>query len=101
MKLAHYKATAPTVLHHADAVSGDFVGIDHLGNNARGVIFVPEGYVSDAALSDSMTFNNASLIESQFTWVIKQSSSTTRANVFSAVAGNSAGTRTCSNGYSE
>jgi len=38
--------------------SGDFVGLD-----ATGVPFiaVPQGYVSGAALSDSMTFNNATL----------------------------------------
>jgi VPDSG-CTERM motif len=35
--------------------SGDFVGIAVIG----GFIFVPQGYVSGAALSDSMTFNNA------------------------------------------
>jgi protein with PEP-CTERM/exosortase system signal len=35
--------------------SGDFVGINAL----IGFLFVPEGYVSGAALSDSMTFNNA------------------------------------------
>jgi hypothetical protein len=35
--------------------SGDFVGI----NNFLGDIFVPAGYVSNTALSDSMTFNNA------------------------------------------
>jgi hypothetical protein len=35
--------------------SGDLVGI----NGFLGFLFVPEGYVSVAALSDSMTFNNA------------------------------------------
>ena len=35
--------------------SGDFVSI----NNSIGDIFLPVGYVSNAALSDSMTFNNA------------------------------------------
>lgn len=35
--------------------SGNFVGIDGSGD----VIFVPQGYVSGAALSDTMTFNNA------------------------------------------
>jgi hypothetical protein len=35
--------------------SGDFVGINAL----IGFLFVPEGYVSGAALSNSMTFNNA------------------------------------------
>ncbi len=35
--------------------SGDLVGI----NGFLGFLFVPVGYVSGAALSDSMTFNNA------------------------------------------
>jgi hypothetical protein len=35
--------------------SGDLVGI----NGFLGFLFVPEAYVSNAALSDSMTFNNA------------------------------------------
>ena len=35
--------------------SGDFVGI----NDSFGNIFVPAGYVSNTALSNSMTFNNA------------------------------------------
>ena len=46
----------------ASSGSGDFVGIqvfnfDGVGPN--GILFVPQGYVSGAALSDSMTFNNA------------------------------------------
>ena len=40
----------------ANTSSGDFVGI-----NIPGGLFVPNGYVSGAALSDSMTFNNATL----------------------------------------
>ena len=39
----------------ASTSSGDFVGITQL---LGGVLFVPQGYVSGAALSDSMTFNN-------------------------------------------
>ena len=38
----------------ANTSSGDFVGI-----NIPGGLFVPNGYVSGAALSDSMTVNNA------------------------------------------
>ena len=38
----------------ANTSSGDFVGI-----NSPVGLFVPNGYVSGAALSDSMTFNNA------------------------------------------
>ena len=38
-----------------DAGSGDLVGI----SIDQGLLFVPQGYVSNAALSDSMTFNNA------------------------------------------
>jgi hypothetical protein len=40
--------------------SGDFVGIDATANPLP-FIAVPQGYVSGAALSDSMTFNNATL----------------------------------------
>ena len=40
----------------ASTSSGDFVGITQL---LGGVLFVPQGYVSGAALSDSMTFNKA------------------------------------------
>jgi hypothetical protein len=47
----------------ADTGSGDFVGIHILnvldGNVPNGLLVVPQGYVSGAALSDSMTFNNA------------------------------------------
>jgi hypothetical protein len=39
-----------------DAASGDFVGITQ---SMGGLLFVPQGYASGAALSDSMTFNNA------------------------------------------
>jgi hypothetical protein len=42
-------------LFFANTSSGDFVGI----NDFTGFIFVPRDYVSGAALSDSMTFNNA------------------------------------------
>jgi hypothetical protein len=38
-----------------DAGSGDLVGI----SIDQGLLFVPHGYVSNAALADSMTFNNA------------------------------------------
>ena len=41
----------------ADTSSGDFVGM----RGGLGNLFVPQGYVSGAALSDSMTFNNATL----------------------------------------
>jgi hypothetical protein len=37
--------------------SGDYVGIS--GTTTLPVLFVPQGYVSNAALSNSMTFNNA------------------------------------------
>ena len=40
--------------------SGDFVGINQSSRDGvSGVLLVPQGYVSGAALSDSMTFNNA------------------------------------------
>jgi hypothetical protein len=42
-------------LFSANTGSGDFVGI----NVPLGLLFVPQGYVSGSALSDSMTFNNA------------------------------------------
>jgi protein with PEP-CTERM/exosortase system signal len=42
-------------LFAANTSSGDFVGINAL----NGFIFVPRDYVSGAALSDSMTFDNA------------------------------------------
>jgi protein with PEP-CTERM/exosortase system signal len=50
--------------------SGDFVGIN---NSPLGDIFVPQGYVSDTALSDSMTFNSATfaslgLTPGTYTW---------------------------------
>ena len=38
--------------------SGDFVGINQ-SSGVSGILLVPQGYVSGAALSDSMTFNNA------------------------------------------
>jgi hypothetical protein len=38
----------------ANTSSGDFVGIE----SGFGDVFVPQGYVSGHALSDSMTFNN-------------------------------------------
>jgi hypothetical protein len=41
----------------ANTASGDHVGMDPPG----GVIDVPQGYVSGAALSDTMTFNNVTL----------------------------------------
>ena len=41
----------------ANTGSGDFVGI--FGGSGLPVLLVPLGYVSNAALSDSMTFNNA------------------------------------------
>jgi hypothetical protein len=52
--------TGPTSFGSGDAFeantnSGDFVGIFGLTGN----IDVPQGYVSDTPLSDSMTFNNA------------------------------------------
>ena len=40
----------------ANTGNGDFVGIQGV---VGGRLFVPQGYVSGAALSDSMTFNNA------------------------------------------
>ena len=46
----------------ADTGRGDSVGIrinPFDGNVPNGLLFVPQGYVSGAALSDSMTFNNA------------------------------------------
>ena len=47
----------------ASSGSGDFVGIHILfvldGSGPNGLLVVPQGYVSGAALSDSMTFNNA------------------------------------------
>jgi len=40
-----------------DTGSGDFVGIS--GGTMLTFLLVPQGYMSGAALSDSMTFNNA------------------------------------------
>ena len=45
-------------LRSANTGSGDFVGIQVLWDG-HGILIVPQGYVSGAALSDSMTFNNA------------------------------------------
>jgi VPDSG-CTERM motif len=52
--------------------SGDFVGIDATANPLP-FIAVPQGYVSGSALSDSMTFNNATfaslgVIPGTYTW---------------------------------
>jgi hypothetical protein len=44
--------------HLADTGSGDFVGIS---GTPGGFFGVPQGYVSGNALTDSMTFNNATL----------------------------------------
>ena len=46
----------------ASSGSGDFVGIKVFNFNGvgpNGLLLVPQGYVSGAALSDSMTYNNA------------------------------------------
>jgi hypothetical protein len=45
----------------ADTGSGDLVGINLFDvlEGVNGLLFLPQGYVSGAALSDSMTFNNA------------------------------------------
>jgi hypothetical protein len=45
----------------ADTGSGDLVGINVFDvlDGINGLLFLPQGYVSGAALSDSMTFNNA------------------------------------------
>jgi hypothetical protein len=56
----YFGFTGPTSFGSGDVFlpntgSGDLVGI----NGFLGFLFVPEGYVSNAALSDSMTFNNA------------------------------------------
>ena len=60
--------TGPTSFGGAGSVapassgSGDFVGINVFnfdGVGPNGLLIVPQGYVSGAALSDSMTFNNA------------------------------------------
>ena len=46
-------------MYFANSGSGDFVGIKCLTAGPNGLLIVPQGYVSGAALSDSMTFNNA------------------------------------------
>ena len=56
----YFGFTGPTSFGSGDVFlpntgSGDLVGI----NGFLGFLFVPVGYVSGAALSDSMTFNNA------------------------------------------
>ena len=63
--------TGPTsfgsgLVKFASSGSGDFVGIHILnvpdGSGPNGLLVVPQGYVSGAALSDSMTFNNATFV---------------------------------------
>jgi hypothetical protein len=56
-------ATGPTSFGRGNPVepntgSGDFVGIQRFSG---GLLYVPQGYVSGAALSDSMTFNDETL----------------------------------------
>ena len=42
----------------ADAASGDMVGILNFQGSQAGLLEVPQGYVSNAALSDMATYNN-------------------------------------------
>ena len=89
----------------ASSGSGDLVGInlfDVLDGIGNGLLFLPQGYVSGAALSDSMTFNNATfaslgvmpgtyvwtwgtgLQNQNFTLIIGSAGSRWRLNSFSA-----------------
>ena len=60
-------------VHFANTSSGDFVSIFASGGFFFQDIFLPTTYVSNAALSDSMTFNNATfatlgVIPGTYTW---------------------------------
>ncbi len=50
------------VLQLADTGSGDFVGIDGVGGPPFQTLLVPLGYMSGAALSNSMTFDDATFL---------------------------------------